>query len=299
MESKNEKKLIEPSGEKLLPVRDEKLLRAPTFFERHSMLRLAAGITILIAIVAAGVFFAPSRFKNDIENDSPNILVTPIIEDDVSRYDIDIAMVSYESPDGKFSIEYPHNYDLDVKNDGKGTIQLSKLDESGGYFKILIEPVKLQGKFTLDQVIKNNPVCDPKRTQDPIDSMINNSIPAKIYTNVDCMAQGKTLIRAVSDTTEGTMMYTFVIDSQFALDEFKSQLDEIMSTFKVIDNPAGMEASVAPSPQEQGDVVFCTMDAMQCPDGSFVGRSGPKCEFVCAGSGSSAPDKPVELNSGM
>lgn len=27
--------------------------------------------------------------------------------------------------------------------------------------------------------------------------------------------------------------------------------------------------------------VACTMDAMQCPDGSYVGRSGPNCEFVC------------------
>ena len=26
---------------------------------------------------------------------------------------------------------------------------------------------------------------------------------------------------------------------------------------------------------------LCTMDAMQCPDGSYVGRTGPKCEFVC------------------
>ncbi len=25
----------------------------------------------------------------------------------------------------------------------------------------------------------------------------------------------------------------------------------------------------------------CTSDAMQCPDGSWVGRSGPNCEFVC------------------
>ncbi len=29
--------------------------------------------------------------------------------------------------------------------------------------------------------------------------------------------------------------------------------------------------------------VACTMDAKQCPDGSYVGRSGPKCEFVCPG----------------
>ncbi|HVU75555.1 MAG TPA: IPT/TIG domain-containing protein, partial [Candidatus Paceibacterota bacterium] len=29
--------------------------------------------------------------------------------------------------------------------------------------------------------------------------------------------------------------------------------------------------------------VMCTMEAMQCPDGSWVGRSGPHCEFVCPG----------------
>jgi hypothetical protein len=28
---------------------------------------------------------------------------------------------------------------------------------------------------------------------------------------------------------------------------------------------------------------ICTMDAMQCPDGSWVGRSGPNCEFKCPG----------------
>lgn len=27
--------------------------------------------------------------------------------------------------------------------------------------------------------------------------------------------------------------------------------------------------------------VMCTMDAMQCADGSWVGRSGPNCEFIC------------------
>jgi hypothetical protein len=26
---------------------------------------------------------------------------------------------------------------------------------------------------------------------------------------------------------------------------------------------------------------MCTMDAKQCPDGSYVGRSGPDCAFVC------------------
>jgi hypothetical protein len=30
-----------------------------------------------------------------------------------------------------------------------------------------------------------------------------------------------------------------------------------------------------------GEGVYCTADAMQCPDGTWVGRTGPNCEFVC------------------
>lgn len=32
------------------------------------------------------------------------------------------------------------------------------------------------------------------------------------------------------------------------------------------------------------DFVACTMEARQCPDGSYVGREGPSCEFsACPG----------------
>ncbi len=29
------------------------------------------------------------------------------------------------------------------------------------------------------------------------------------------------------------------------------------------------------------EIVACTADAMMCPDGSYVGRTGPDCEFIC------------------
>ena len=38
---------------------------------------------------------------------------------------------------------------------------------------------------------------------------------------------------------------------------------------------------VVPVDQTPGDDwVACTMDAKMCPDGSYVGRSGPACEFA-------------------
>jgi len=47
-------------------------------------------------------------------------------------------------------------------------------------------------------------------------------------------------------------------------------------------------ADVTPKP------VVCTMDAMQCPDGSYVGRVGPRCEFApCP-----APKPSIDVNGG-
>lgn len=34
-------------------------------------------------------------------------------------------------------------------------------------------------------------------------------------------------------------------------------------------------------PKTSDEHMVCTQEAMQCSDGSWVGRSGKKCEFVC------------------
>lgn len=39
----------------------------------------------------------------------------------------------------------------------------------------------------------------------------------------------------------------------------------------------------AVSAETNSDAVVCTADAMVCPDGTSVGRTGPNCEFVCGG----------------
>jgi hypothetical protein len=44
---------------------------------------------------------------------------------------------------------------------------------------------------------------------------------------------------------------------------------------------------VAPLINITDNKVFCTQEAKECPDGSYVGRSGPACEF------SACPTKPV------
>lgn len=40
-------------------------------------------------------------------------------------------------------------------------------------------------------------------------------------------------------------------------------------------------------PGRNDDTIFCTADAKQCPDGSYVGRVAPSCEFAPCPSGAS------------
>lgn len=49
--------------------------------------------------------------------------------------------------------------------------------------------------------------------------------------------------------------------------------------YKNIPIPTIMPVSPTPTSVSE-DQVFCTMEAKLCPDGSYVGRSGPKCEFT-------------------
>lgn len=50
-----------------------------------------------------------------------------------------------------------------------------------------------------------------------------------------------------------------------------------------------------PEGVEEGEVVMCTMDAMMCPDGSSIGRTGPNCEFVCP----ALPEVPADIQANI
>ena len=51
----------------------------------------------------------------------------------------------------------------------------------------------------------------------------------------------------------------------------------ILGALLYIYNPDPVEYK---NPKEETRVA-CTADAKMCPDGSYVGRTGPNCKFVC------------------
>jgi hypothetical protein len=48
--------------------------------------------------------------------------------------------------------------------------------------------------------------------------------------------------------------------------------------------PAGSPTATPPARED----IVCTMDVKRCPDGTEVGRTGPRCEFVCPDGGAKA-----------
>jgi len=70
-----------------------------------------------------------------------------------------------------------------------------------------------------------------------------------------------------------------LIASADVLSDLQAQLQSLLSQLHVLQQ-AGNSNSFP-------DSAVCTMEAKQCPDGSYVGRSGPNCEFATCGGGAS------------
>jgi len=63
---------------------------------------------------------------------------------------------------------------------------------------------------------------------------------------------------------------------------------------KTAEAPLSSGQNQSPTPDAQAPSspeVFCTMEARSCPDGSSVGRVGPKCEFEACPGAKNAPVK--------
>ncbi len=49
----------------------------------------------------------------------------------------------------------------------------------------------------------------------------------------------------------------------------------------IVRDSSGQEAKTTSTVRVGSQPVACTMDAMLCPNGTWIGRTGPNCEFVC------------------
>jgi hypothetical protein len=80
----------------------------------------------------------------------------------------------------------------------------------------------------------------------------------------------------------GTLLF---VQPAFAASDYLLKLDgvdgESTKNGATTEEPSVAAPVAMPIRAIETEAVACTMDARQCPDGTYVGRTGPKCEFVC------------------
>lgn len=117
--------------------------------------------------------------------------------------------------------------------------------------------------------------CESLQDQNLVDKYvrdnINTIVPDKPVLGGSWYA---TVVNISPSTKSGTMILTYE----------DGHIQESKSFSYVINNnevQVNLIGNVTKEEQGPKEPVACTMDAKQCPDGSYVGRTGPNCEFIC------------------
>jgi len=224
---------------------------------------------LLIILVPAGLFayskFKPTEYKS-VSYQEPTPISSPKpTADPTANWE------TYESTSlsRNFSIKYPPILSVESVSDG---VRLSYCEDPDpcryslkkNEANILIQESR-DGRFAGD--FSNN---FQKLANELVDS--NNDIGYEVVTvgGVESVSIPGDYTSIGIPLNEGIIW----INAQSANPDIKKTFPALISSFKFID-----QTSPLPSATPPGDQVACTQEAKLCPDGSYVSREGPNCEF--------------------
>lgn len=122
----------------------------------------------------------------------------------------------------------------------------------------------IQGKASFEYVRNDNQV-----TINLINSLLSET-EARVIAEKLCIKGGEALSSGTYNTNSKTWWYDANLNTTKPGCNPACVVDEKTKTAEINWRCTGLK-----------EQVMCTMDAKQCPDGSYVGRSGPNCEFIC------------------
>ncbi len=122
----------------------------------------------------------------------------------------------------------------------------------------------IQGSKSFSYVRNNNEV-----KINLIDSLLSE-VEARVIAEKSCIKGGEVLASGIYNENSKTWWYDANLNATKEGCNPACVVDEKTKTAEINWRCTGLKEPVA-----------CTMEAKQCPDGSYVGRSGPNCEFVC------------------
>lgn len=176
----------------------------------------------------------------------------------------------YTSEKYNFSFKYPNDLNIYVNSDiykgVQNTILITKENKQttspGGWAGVFVTVLPNPLKLSSNAYIQKEILSDPLNSKTKIKNIASNNVDISIIED-----------EVVGGNRESTpSIYISKNDQIIVISSSTQQYidlsNQILSTFKFIESGANIEP------------ISCTADAKICPDGSAVGRSGPKCEFA-------------------
>lgn len=182
----------------------------------------------------------------------------------------------------KYGFEFKYPSDWKVSN-GLPELPLPSHDKRVAHYDVRMLPDENEDGLPagLEIVIYSSSLEEVLKTQ----RIIHGRSPDKLISVGDVSKFDLSVKRIIYGKTWADYIYTeYLFERNGLIYLLKGESTEasvvtaILSTFRFTD-------SVISADEGGEDQTVCTMDAKQCPDGSYVGRVGPRCEFALCPSG--------------
>lgn len=295
-----EKELPAPHDMLLNPVPPNAgLLRAPNFWEKHApSLHPVLMVLIFSFLVADIAYFSFLGLRSNRQTNiqpTPTIALspspTPVPEKEFSIEQVDTYSKKYIIHKFYFEITVPNNFDIYTDDRAISfNNRLFKEDMYKAVISIFVFPNEYDGKneyilnaiqeketlvklkpYTSRSLHENSELANAlvyKRVADMIIAGAN----APVFENYTPWELPDTMLEKrvyITPDENSYLISGLIIKNAIKTDDITAkQFNDIVSTFKFLD----LDQTETP--------VACTEEAKVCPDGSSVGRTGPKCEFA-------------------
>lgn len=217
---------------------------------------------------------------------------TQTIESSVSAVEkLDQEWVEYTNQIDGYSFLYPKNWHLKECSNGKymGNISLSpsSMDRKQCVAETREEAIEpLISVFAVSDMTVEQLIEDARSSMGLIADFIEKTTEINSKPYKQMLSKLKIIPPWAIPSTTGVTTFIEVPERKQVINIGLAGLDDdsknaniyrqIILSFKTADT--------------QSEAVYCAQDAMECPDGSFVGRVPPKCEFAKCPAGETTGD---------
>lgn len=246
--------------------------------DSHWVSILSMAVFVLLSLGAvAFLYYQNQQLKGMLSNYQATPLASPI---PVATNDPTTNWKTFANPSKTYSFKYPDGLKSDTGAAGSGFESIrfafmgqkqidsgrTQTELSEGYM-FIVTKIGSTSAFDSKKEAEKQQTSSTETCKN-IGDLTKVKIDSLDGYSVGCL--GESVTTFVSD---GKNIYSitefYTGDNREA---YKKTTDQILSTFKFTE----ATSSASPTPAQTA----CTMEAKLCPDGSYVGRTGPNCEFT-------------------